>query len=377
MYTSTRRTYRFVSAHRWLMAILLLMMGLAMSAAAPSWAAPTTQSPNQTVPPYNFHKTLPLIVKSPKLVNLTNHPANDSSPTWSPDGRKIAFVSYRDGNSELYVMDVDGGNVTQLTNDLLPPLPPDNGNWWMDSPAWSPDGSIIAFYLLNCSPCAGHGKWWPRLYVVSVDGSNPHQIGDGAAPQWAPDGNRLLYSVQLDYTHYPPALYIMNLDGSGSIYIGDGLYPAWSPDSSMIAYTNYISPTIFVYKVAEDETIDLGPGGYNPQWSPDGSRIASIDHEQLRLINSDGSDPTTVLERQWYGVWMLVWSVDGTQLYFWGQETETAQPAYYVINQDGSGFHRLIPETLGGYTKIWSPDRTKIAIEGHDGEIYVLMVRHQ
>ena len=67
--------------------------------------------------------------------NLTQHPARDSHPSWSRDGRKLAFVSRRDGNSEIYVMNADGSGLRNVTrapsNDL--------------GPAWSPDGRAIAF----------------------------------------------------------------------------------------------------------------------------------------------------------------------------------------------------------------------------------------
>ena len=67
--------------------------------------------------------------------NLTNNGATDGGPAWSPDGGKIAFTSERDGNYEIYVMDADGSNPTNLTNNSA----------WDSEPAWSPDGSKIAF----------------------------------------------------------------------------------------------------------------------------------------------------------------------------------------------------------------------------------------
>src|SRR5207237_1385985 len=82
------------------------------------------------------------------VVQLTNTPGNDAAPAWSPDGSKIAFSSTRDGNHEIYVMNAtDGSGLVRLTNDAL----------WDDHPAWSPDGSKIAFskysaiYVMNAT----------------------------------------------------------------------------------------------------------------------------------------------------------------------------------------------------------------------------------
>ena len=66
---------------------------------------------------------------------LTNNDSTDWGPAWSPDGTRIAFVSERDGNWQIYVMDADGGSQTRLTNNDV-----EDG-----TPAWSPDGTRIAF----------------------------------------------------------------------------------------------------------------------------------------------------------------------------------------------------------------------------------------
>ena len=84
--------------------------------------------------------------------NLTQHPAKDVRPAWSPDGRRIAFVSRRDGNSEVYVMNADGSGKRNLTRSRASD----------DFPTWSPDGRRIAFlrgrHSYKCpaaSACAG------------------------------------------------------------------------------------------------------------------------------------------------------------------------------------------------------------------------------
>jgi TolB protein len=105
-------------------------------------------------------------------VNVTNHPANEFTPAWSPDGSQIAFESYRDGNSEIYVMDANGSNPVRLTDDPA----------WDRDPAWSPDGSRIVFQ--SARDCNG------EIYVMNADGSNPVRLTRDASsdddPAWSP-----------------------------------------------------------------------------------------------------------------------------------------------------------------------------------------------
>ena len=116
--------------------------------------------------------------------NLTNHPALDSSPDWSPDGRQILFLSNRDGGINTYVMDADGQNVRQLTN--YPPR-----GEFADGPAWSPDGERIAFEWVQAG---GTG-----IYVMNANGKNIQPVSPpepgfrkGHAA-WSPDGRQILY----------------------------------------------------------------------------------------------------------------------------------------------------------------------------------------
>ena len=114
------------------------------------------------------------------LINLTNHPARDRSPAWSPDGKRIAFSSNRDGNTEVYVMNTDGTNPINLTNH-----PAADGG-----PDWSPDGTRIAFSSNR------DGNWEKKpndnweVYVMNADGANPINLTNHPAwdssPAWEP-----------------------------------------------------------------------------------------------------------------------------------------------------------------------------------------------
>lgn len=104
-----------------------------------------------------------------KLTRLTQHPAPDLSPVWSPDGKKILFVSLRDGNAELYLMQADGSRQRRLTNNVSDDL----------QPAWSPDGKRIAFvsYL--------HGTG--ELFVMGADGSGQRRLTNNSSDDTDPD----------------------------------------------------------------------------------------------------------------------------------------------------------------------------------------------
>ena len=94
-------------------------------------------------------------------------------------GAQIAFVSYRDGNREIYVMEADGGNPRNLTNNPL----------WDNTPSWSPGGEHIVFTSRR------DGNW--EIYVMEADGSNPQRLtrhlAHDSRPSWSPRRERIAF----------------------------------------------------------------------------------------------------------------------------------------------------------------------------------------
>ena len=141
------------------------------------------------------HDLFKLNLETKRLVNLTNSPEfSDGQASWSPDSFKLAFFSTRLGpnpdnwETNLYIMDADGSNKIQLTDDH----PIENVY-----PAWSPDGKTIAF--------GSYGRTSPTsddLYTIHPDGSNIERITfdekEKASPRWSADGKWLLYSARLE-----------------------------------------------------------------------------------------------------------------------------------------------------------------------------------
>ena len=128
--------------------------------------------------------------------NLSNNPWEDTHPAWSPDGEKIAFSSDRDGNAKIYVVDSDGSNLKRLTNNTF----------WDGSPAWSPDGEKIAF----TSGRDGNSE----VYVMNSDGSNQKNLtrnsSTDAGPIWSPDGEKIAFTSDRDGNS---EIYVMDSDG--------------------------------------------------------------------------------------------------------------------------------------------------------------------
>jgi len=140
-------------------------------------------------------------------VNLTSNPAQDAEPAWSPDGSHIAFTSTRDGTTDIYVMNADGSSPVRLTT---------GGGMQL---SWSPDGTKIAF--------VGVGG----LSVINVDGSDLRSLTNNAShPKWSPDGTKIAFTSYRDGNW---EIYVINPDGSGLRNLTNDpatdMGPAWRP----------------------------------------------------------------------------------------------------------------------------------------------------
>jgi Tol biopolymer transport system component len=243
-----------------------------------------------------------------------------SKPTWSPDGTKIAFTQADD----IYVMNADGSNQTNLTNDPA----------WEGRPAWSPDGTKIAFD----SGRDGNSE----IYVMNAaDGSDVSRLSEGFMPAWSPDGTKIAFASYPDGT-WREEIYVMNAaDGSDvsrltySDRVSD-LWPRWSPDGTKIAYARSWEGTW--RRPGDDDIYTM---------NPDGSHKANLTGDRARLG----------IVRE-----VFDWSPDGTKIAFTSWDDDI-----YTMNADGSDLTALVDsDTSSGYYNFgpqWSPDGTKIAFE--------------
>jgi hypothetical protein len=153
---------------------------------------------------------------------LTDDPDVDVFPRWSPDGSQIAFSSNRSGNSNIYVMDADGSNLTLLTED------PAGGN----APSWSPDGSQILFH----SERNGNVD----IYVMDADGTNVKRLTNDPAPDvsptWSPDGRHIAFVSLRGGDVFD--LYVIDINGDNPTRLtqmdDDVEFPVWSPSTNIL-----------------------------------------------------------------------------------------------------------------------------------------------
>ena len=202
-------------------------------------------------------------------------------------GTKIAFTSMRDGNTEIYVMDGDGKNQRRVTVNPT----------YDQYPTWSPDGKKIAFV-------SNRNKGRNQIWVIDVDGKNSIRLTDGASdsyPDWSPDGKTILYdanNVLEDHDLAPGGIVVMDADGNNKRLLKNkgGTHPSWSPDGNRIAFAfGNFGDTRQVYVMDPDGgnprqlTRDVGHK-YLPSWSPDGKHIAYASNYRIWVMDSDGKN---------------------------------------------------------------------------------------
>jgi Tol biopolymer transport system component len=202
---------------------------------------------------------------------LTSGRWRDYHPMWAPGGRRILFVSDRDGDEELYLIRRDGSALQRLTQNRVADT----------TPAWSPDGRWIAF---------ARGRPGARqLYVMPAAGGRARLVVRSTArgveswsPSWSPDGKRIVFASNRD-GFFNVELYVVGADGRGlrrlTERLGDDMMPDWSPDGRRIVFVSNFDRNSELYVMGVDGTnvrrLTRTPGVWEqlPRFSDDGERL--------------------------------------------------------------------------------------------------------
>lgn len=240
------------------------------------------------------------------LYRLTNSNADDKKPVWSPDGSRIAFESWRDGNSEIYVMNADGSNQIRLTNGIA------NDEW----PAWSSTGQLV-FHSNRTN------KW--NMFLMNSDGSSQWNLTDSLSheiqPAWSPNG-RLIAFIFRESSDQPWNIYRMNADNSGWLRLTnnatDTIQPAWSPNGRLIVFA---------------------------------SPPKRGDNFDVYIMNADGSGLRNLTNHPEYD-FQPSWTPDG---YITFVSYRDGNHEIYIMDTDGSGLRRLTNHTASDQWPAWRP----------------------
>jgi Tol biopolymer transport system component len=222
--------------------------------------------------------------------NLTQRSGTDNQPAWSPDCSKIAFSSARGGNTDIYTMNADGSGVQRLTTAGAADT----------EPTWSPDGTKIAFV----SARTGNTE----IFTMTSSGGTQSNVSNNAsadtAPDWSPDGVKIAFTSARSGSKQ---VFKMNASGTNVVRLTTGLgacdFPAWSPDGAKLAFTSKLSGTAQVSVMNADGTgaIRLSTSGAvdsHPSWSPTGAKIAFSSTQtgvgQIFTMNANGTSVTNI-----------------------------------------------------------------------------------
>ncbi|NLE45939.1 MAG: hypothetical protein GX620_14560 [Chloroflexi bacterium] len=204
-----------------------------------------------------------------QLVRLTDDPAEDRQPSWSPDGNYLAFASNRASNWDIYLMDLVSGALIRLTHD----------QGFDANPSWSPDGQWIAFESYRRDNL--------DIYIMTPSGDQVRRITTDPAPDyspaWSPDGKAIAFASFRDGNR---DIYIYTLDDGKLVNLTqtsdlDEDVPAWSPDGARLAYVSgprgnpSVQVAVFNWDTVsvDEEHSELFGSGRSPAWAPDGQTL--------------------------------------------------------------------------------------------------------
>ena len=225
-------------------------------------------------------------------INITNHPADDIYGAWSPTGEQILFASDRDRGYDLYLMDADGQNVQRVFGKSA----------HREAPTWSPDGKQIAYTRRE------QGK--RVIYIAAIDSKKEERLAIGSGPAWSPDGMEIAYTVKAGQDRWE--MHILNVrTRKQKVFFPPkamptwmGSIPAWSPEGDKLAFS----------------------------WQHKVPLVAFEDRETIYVVNRDGTGLTQIVDKAGPRATDPVWSSRGDELLYARWKHEAKQIFKIALN---------------------------------------------
>ncbi len=270
-------------------------------------------------------------IASESLLHSSSY--KNEKPSWTPDESSIVFGTNRDGNYEIYIMDVDGSNQRNLTNSQHNEM----------FPSVSPEGKKIAY--------VGEVEGNYDIYVMNIDGSHKIRLTNHEKtddwPSWAEKGKKIVFDSDRSGSW---GIYIMNNDGTSKEILVDteekDVDPAASPFSSKVILSRQVGEVRYLFSFdinsKEEKRLTFNEmTNAHPSLNFESNKIvfnAGVDFWDIYTMNIDGSDIKQLTRGEHDDKWG-VWSPDGSKIAF--NSNRNGNWDIYTMNSDGSGIKRL------------------------------------
>lgn len=289
------------------------------------------------------------LVLSPRPERTPTAPSNSPTPRTS-GGKFIAFTSRKSGNADIYLIDINGGGLTQLTTSSAHDM----------YPSWSPDGQRIVYQTNE------GGDWEIAIIEISTKRVTPltRNTCNDWGPSWSPAGDWITFYSDCNGERN---IYKMRSDGSGRTQLtfsssAYSWFPAWSPNGKQITFSSNRSGKYRIYVMDADggNVKDLAAGCVS-YFSPDGAQILygvyCNDTDDLWVMNADGSNQRQITDG--CECKNAFWSPDGTKIVFQVSRTTGDGPfAIYIMSLDQpqkSNWTLLTDYNIDGRSPVWQP----------------------